>query len=271
MAKHVERLVAAHLDGARPAGRRTGRTDMTDSPFAPIEEAVAAIAAGEIVVVVDDEDRENEGDLIMAAEAATPEKIAFFVRHTSGAHLRADDRRPARRARHPADGPRQQHRGAAHRVHLQRRLPRTAPPRASRPPTGPTPSARSSTRARGPPTFARPGHIFPLRYREGGVLKRAGHTEAAVDLARMAGLYPAGVLCEVVKEDGEMARLPDLVEFCDEHDLLLISIARAHQVPPPEREAGEAGRRGPHPHRSGATSPPTCTSRSSTASSTSRR
>ena len=103
-----------------------------------------------------------------------------------------------------------------------------------------------------PGDLARPGHVFPLALREGGVLKRGGHTEAAVDLARMAGLYPAGVLCEIVDEDKTtMARLPELERFADEHGLLLISHRRPHPLPAPDREAGQAGGRGPHPHRVG--------------------
>jgi 3,4-dihydroxy 2-butanone 4-phosphate synthase/GTP cyclohydrolase II len=198
---------------------------MTSSPFASIEDAVAAIAAGDIVVVVDDEDRENEGDLIMAAEAATAEKIGFFVRHTSGLICvpmtgdRLDELDIPLMVR---DNNTESQRTAF--TYSVDYLYGTT--------TGISAADRANTisalidPATTPTDLARPGHIFPLRYREGGVLKRAGHTEAAVDLARMAGLYPAGVLCEVVKENGEMARLPDLVEFCAEHNLLLISIAQ---------------------------------------------
>jgi 3,4-dihydroxy 2-butanone 4-phosphate synthase/GTP cyclohydrolase II len=198
---------------------------MTSSPFASIEEAVAAIAAGDIVVVVDDEDRENEGDLIMAAESATAEKIGFFVRHTSGLICvpmtgdRLDELEIPLMVR---DNNTESQRTAF--TYSVDYLHGTT--------TGISAADRANTISAlidpgtSPTDLARPGHIFPLRYRDGGVLKRAGHTEAAVDLARMAGLSPAGVLCEVVKENGEMARLPDLVEFCAEHDLLLISIAQ---------------------------------------------
>ena len=193
--------------------------------FDSVTDTVAAIGRGEIVVVVDDEDRENEGDLIMAAEFATPEKIAFFVRHTSGRDLRAAHRRAARRARHPARWSRDntETQRTAFTVH--------ASTTATAPRTGISAADRAATiqalidPATRPGDLARPGHIFPLRYAEGGVLKRAGHTEAAVDLARMAGLYPAGVLCEIVNDDGTMARVPDLVAFAKEHDLLMISIA----------------------------------------------
>ncbi|MEJ7584677.1 MAG: bifunctional 3,4-dihydroxy-2-butanone-4-phosphate synthase/GTP cyclohydrolase II [Acidimicrobiales bacterium] len=197
----------------------------TTSPFAPIEEAVAAIGRGEIVVVVDDEDRENEGDLIMAAEAVTAEKIAFFVNHTSGLICvpmtgdRLDELDIPLMVRD--NNTEAQRTAFTYSVdHLQGTT------------TGISAADRAATiqalinPGTRPIDLARPGHIFPLRYREGGVLRRAGHTEAAVDLTRMAGLYPAGVLCEVVKADGEMARLPDLVEFCEEHGLLLISIAQ---------------------------------------------
>ncbi|MCC5953034.1 MAG: bifunctional 3,4-dihydroxy-2-butanone-4-phosphate synthase/GTP cyclohydrolase II [Acidimicrobiia bacterium] len=191
--------------------------------FATIPEAVAAIGRGEIVVVVDDEDRENEGDLIMAAEAATPEKIAFFVRHTSGVICtpltgeRLDELEIPLMVR---DNTESQRTAFTYSVDYQHGTT-----------TGISAADRSTTirslidPATRPADLARPGHIFPLRYSEGGVLKRAGHTEAAVDLARMAGLYPAGVLCEIVRDDGDMARVPDLVDFCAEHDLLLISIA----------------------------------------------
>jgi 3,4-dihydroxy 2-butanone 4-phosphate synthase/GTP cyclohydrolase II len=191
--------------------------------FATIPEAVAAIGRGEIVVVVDDEDRENEGDLIMAAEAATPEKIAFFVRHTSGVicapltGARLDELEIPLMVR---DNTESQRTAFTYSVDFRHDTS-----------TGISAADRARTinslidPATRPADLARPGHIFPLRYAEGGVLKRAGHTEAAVDLARMAGLAPAGVLCEIVNDDGTMARVPDLVEFCKEHGLLLISIA----------------------------------------------
>ncbi|MFZ4668029.1 MAG: bifunctional 3,4-dihydroxy-2-butanone-4-phosphate synthase/GTP cyclohydrolase II [Microthrixaceae bacterium] len=196
----------------------------TSSAFASIEDAVAAIARGEIVVVVDDEDRENEGDLIMAAEAATPEKITFFVRHTSGVICaplpgdRLDELEIPLMVRDNTESHRTAFTYSVDFVHGTS--------------TGISAADRSATLqaltdpGTRPADLARPGHIFPLRYAEGGVLKRAGHTEAAVDLARMAGLYPAGVLCEIVNDDGTMARVPDLIEFCREHGLLLISIAQ---------------------------------------------
>ena len=197
---------------------------MTNTPpFAPIEDVVAAIARGEIVVMVDDEDRENEGDLIMAAQFATPEKMAFFVRHTSGVIVapltgeRCDDLRLPLMVEHNTESHR-----TAFTVSVDL-IDGTS--------TGISAADRAATlRALADPSigfaaFARPGHVFPLRAREGGVLKRAGHTEAAVDLARMAGLEPAGIICEITNDDGSMSRLPQLIEFCREHGLLLSSIA----------------------------------------------
>ncbi len=194
------------------------------SRFAPIEEAVDAIGRGEIVVVVDDEDRENEGDLIMAAEHVTPEKVAFFLQHTSGLICapitgeRCDELQLPLMVSENTESHR-----TAFTVSIDYRHGTS---------TGISAYDRAATAqalidpATKPRDLARPGHIFPLRYREGGVLKRAGHTEAAVDLARMAGLYPAGILCEVVDEKKtDMARLPELERFCDTHGLLLISIA----------------------------------------------
>jgi len=196
---------------------------MTDFEFAPIEDVIAAIGRGEIIVMVDDEDRENEGDLIMAAQFATPEKINFIVRHTSGVVVaplsgeRCDDLRLPLMVEHNTESHR-----TAFTVSVDL-IEGTS--------TGISASDRAATlRALADPqvgfaAFARPGHIFPLRAREGGVLKRAGHTEAAVDLARMAGLEPAGVICEITNEDGTMSRLPQLVEFAKERGLLLSSIA----------------------------------------------
>ena len=191
--------------------------------FAPIEDAIAAIRRGEIVVVVDDADRENEGDLIVAAEDATPEKIGFFVRHTSGVICvpvlgeRLDELDLPLMVEENTDA-----KGTAFTVSVDWRHDTT---------TGISAADRAATiRALADPEttsrdLTRPGHIFPLRYAEGGVLKRAGHTEAAIDLARLAGKRPAGALAEVVNDDGTMARLPQLEAFAAQHDLLLISIA----------------------------------------------
>jgi 3,4-dihydroxy 2-butanone 4-phosphate synthase/GTP cyclohydrolase II len=193
------------------------------SVFASIPEAIAEVREGRIVIVVDDADRENEGDLIMAAEKVTPEAIAFIVRHSSGVLCapfvgeRLDELHIPLMVAANTDQQR-----TAFTVSVDARRGIT---------TGISAADRATTirtmidaRTR-PEDISRPGHIFPLRYHEGGVLKRAGHTEAAVDLARLAGLYPAGVLCETVNDDGTMARLPDLVRFADIHGLKIISIA----------------------------------------------
>jgi 3,4-dihydroxy 2-butanone 4-phosphate synthase/GTP cyclohydrolase II len=192
--------------------------------FASIEDAVASIAMGSMVVVVDDEDRENEGDLVMAAEAVTPEAIAFFLEHTSGVICvpvepdRADALELPLMVLANTEAQR-----TAFTVSVDYRHGTT---------TGISAKDRCLTvRAlANPATTAadlnRPGHIFPLRSRPGGVLKRAGHTEAAVDLCRMAGKAPTGMLCELVTGDkSQMARLPDLVAFAANFDLPLISIA----------------------------------------------
>ncbi len=194
-------------------------------PFAPIEEAIAAVARGEIVVVVDDEDRENEGDLIVAAEMMTPEKMAFMIRYTSGVIClpmegsRLDELNIPLMVEKDENTEVQR---TAFTVSIDYRHNTTtgisAADRCATVLGMLDPNARSGD-------FAKPGHIFPLRYREGGVLRRAGHTEAGVDLPRLAGMYPAGVLAEVVNDDGTMARLPELEEFAEVHGLVLISIA----------------------------------------------
>jgi 3,4-dihydroxy 2-butanone 4-phosphate synthase / GTP cyclohydrolase II len=193
-------------------------------PLADIDKAIAAVARGEIVVVVDDEDRENEGDLIMAAEYATPSKIAFFVKHTSGLICAPISEQRADELDLPlmVSANTEAHR-TAFTVTVDYRHGTS---------TGISAADRSATiralidPATKPSDFTRPGHIHVLRAKEGGVLKRAGHTEAAVDLARLAGLYPAGVLCEIVTEDGmEMARRPELERFAAKHGLVMVSIA----------------------------------------------
>jgi 3,4-dihydroxy 2-butanone 4-phosphate synthase / GTP cyclohydrolase II len=192
--------------------------------FAEVEDAIDAIAHGEIVVVVDDEDRENEGDLIMAAQAATQEKIAFFLAHTSGVICvpltpeRADQLDLPLMVSANTESQR-----TAFTVSVDYRHGTT---------TGISAEDRAATiqalidpHTR-PGDLSRPGHIFPLRYRPGGVLKRAGHTEATIDLVKAAGLHPAGVLCEIVSEDkARMARLPELTAFARRHGLLMITIA----------------------------------------------
>jgi 3,4-dihydroxy 2-butanone 4-phosphate synthase / GTP cyclohydrolase II len=191
--------------------------------FDHIENAIAAIGRGEVVIVVDDEDRENEGDLIVAAEKITAETMGFMVRHTSGVICmpmmgeRLDELQLPLMVSHNTESQR-----TAFTVSVDAKHETT---------TGISAADRATTvrtlvnPESGSEDFVRPGHIFPLRYREGGVLKRAGHTEAAVDLARLSGLAPAGVLAEVVNDDGTMARLPQLEAFAAEHGLQLITIA----------------------------------------------
>jgi len=189
-----------------------------------IEEAIAAIGRGEMVVVVDDEDRENEGDLIMAAQYATQEAISFFISHTSGlicVAVKGDRLDELDLPLMVANNTESQR--TAFTVSVDYRHGTT---------TGISAHDRSATiraladRNFRSSDFVRPGHIFPLRYKEGGVLKRAGHTEASVDLAIAAGLEPAGVLCEIVTEDkSQMARAEDLKSFCEKYGLVMVSIA----------------------------------------------
>jgi len=197
---------------------------MSDSTLAPIEDVIAAIARGEIVVMVDDEDRENEGDFIMAAEFASAEKLAFIVRYSTGVVCapltdeRCDELRLPLMVEQNTESQRTAFTDTVDIIEGTS--------------TGISAADRAATlRGLSDPTlsfksFARPGHIFPLRARNGGVLKRAGHTEASVDLARLAGCEPAAVICEIQNDDGTMMRLPDLRQFCAEHNLLLSSIAQ---------------------------------------------
>jgi len=193
--------------------------------FDTVERAIADIAAGKPVVVVDDADRENEGDLIFAAEMATPELVAFMVRYTSGyicVPLTVAD--CERLELPPMYHTNQDKRGTAYTVSVDAREGVT---------TGISAHDRAHTMRKladpdaSPADFTRPGHVVPLRAKEGGVLRRPGHTEAAVDLCRLAGVRPAGVLCEIVSEKDveDMARLDELEVFAAEHDLALISIA----------------------------------------------
>lgn len=190
--------------------------------FSTIEEAIEEIRKGKMVVVVDDEDRENEGDLVMAAEKVTPEAIAFMATYGRGLICmpiigeRLDELDLPAMVAHNTDP-----HATAFTISVDHKD--TA--------TGISAHERAFTikaildKRTKPQDLRRPGHIFPLRYKEGGVLRRAGHTEAAVDLARLAGLYPAGVICEIMKDDGTMARVPELVEFCKRHGLKMITIA----------------------------------------------
>ncbi len=209
---------------SRQATTRSGRR-AASSPFASIESAIEAIRRGGMVIVVDDEDRENEGDLTIAAEKVTPEVINFMMTEGRGLicmpmtaerldALEIPLQVPANRNTTTFD--------TAFCVGIEARRGVT---------TGISAADRARTiltainRKTRPDDLARPGHVLPLRSRDGGVLVRAGQTEAAVDLARIAGLYPAGVICEIAKADGTMARVPDLVKFARRHKLPLISVA----------------------------------------------
>ncbi|HTK61666.1 MAG TPA: bifunctional 3,4-dihydroxy-2-butanone-4-phosphate synthase/GTP cyclohydrolase II [Pseudonocardia sp.] len=196
-----------------------------DVRFAAVERALAEIAAGKAVVVVDDEDRENEGDLIFAAEKATPELVSFMVRYTSGYICVALTEEDCDRLDLP---PMYHSNGDAFRTAFTVTVDAKAGVT-----TGISASDRAHTiRLLAAPEalaadFVRPGHVLPLRAKAGGVLRRPGHTEASVDLARMAGLQPAGALCEIVsqKDDGDMARAEELEVFAGDHDLALVTIA----------------------------------------------
>ncbi len=193
------------------------------SPFSPVEVAVDAIRAGEMVIVVDDEDRENEGDLTIAAEKATPEIINFMAKHGRGLIClpmpgdRLDQLDIPLMVRENTS-----QFGTAFCVSIEAKESTS---------TGISAADRATTAcvAADPKTtsadLARPGHMFPLRARDGGVLVRAGQTEAAVDLARIAGLQPVGVICEIMNEDGTMARVPELRRFIRKHKLVMITIA----------------------------------------------
>jgi 3,4-dihydroxy 2-butanone 4-phosphate synthase/GTP cyclohydrolase II len=194
------------------------------SEFCTIEQAIEAIRNGEIIVVVDDADRENEGDMILAAEMATPEKINFLARFARGLICAPITQACATALELEPMVPENTCRlGTAFTVSVDLAGAGTT--------TGISASDRSATiralvdTATRPNDFMRPGHIFPLVAKEGGVLRRAGHTEASVDLARLAGLAPAGVLCEVLDDDGSMARLPRLVEIAKQHHLKIMTIA----------------------------------------------
>lgn len=192
------------------------------SEFASIEEAIAEIRKGGLIIVVDDEDRENEGDLIAAAEKVTPEMVNFIVKHGRGLVCTPITQERARELELPFMVERNTERhGTAFTVSVDYKHGTTtgisAFDRARTIQAMVAPSTR-------PEDLARPGHIFPLIARKGGVLRRTGHTEATVDLARLAGLAPAGLLCEIMDSDGSMARLPKLMEFAREHSLKLITI-----------------------------------------------
>ena len=195
----------------------------TSTPFATVEEGIEAMRAGRMIVVVDDEDRENEGDLTMAASKVTPEAINFMVKHGRGLVCLAMT--PERLD--TLDIPREvsdnsSRRETAFCVSIDARHGTTTGISAADRARTIRAAIAKDTRSR---DLTRPGHIFPLRARSGGVLVRAGHTEAAVDLARISGLPPAGAICEILNDDGTMARVPELTKFARKHKLLMITIA----------------------------------------------
>jgi 3,4-dihydroxy 2-butanone 4-phosphate synthase / GTP cyclohydrolase II len=193
------------------------------SPFTDVPSAIEEIRAGRMIVVVDDEDRENEGDLTIAAEKVTPEAINFMAKYGRGLICLA---MTEERLDHLRIGPMTTENTSQYG---------TAFCEAIDARTGVTTGISAYDRARTiqvaidpatqPSDLARPGHVFPLRARKGGVLVRAGQTEAAVDLARLADMVPAGIICEIMKDDGSMARVPDLIEFCREHNLKMLTVA----------------------------------------------
>jgi 3,4-dihydroxy 2-butanone 4-phosphate synthase / GTP cyclohydrolase II len=194
-----------------------------EAPFTDVPGALDEIRAGRMIVVVDDEDRENEGDLTLAAEHVTPEAINFMARYGRGLIcLTLTEERADYLRLFPMTQQNSSRFGTAFTETIEAREGVT---------TGISAADRAHTirTAIGAGTtytdLARPGHIFPLRARKGGVLVRAGQTEASVDLARMAGLNPSGVICEIMRDDGEMARIPDLIPFCREHGLLMLTVA----------------------------------------------
>lgn len=204
-------VVRRHRDSSMPA-------------FDSVPAAIRAIERGEFVIVVDDEDREDEGDLIIAADAVTPEMLAFMVRHTSGLICVSMPGRVLDRLQLP---PMVQENGESFRTAFSvsvdlRHGVTTGISAADRAATIRALASTKSVAA----DFVRPGHVFPLRAREGGVMERPGHTEAAYDLVRLAGRGYAGVLCELVNEDGTMARRADLVRFAVAHRIVLVSIAQ---------------------------------------------
>ena len=193
------------------------------SPFTDVPTAIEEIRAGRMIVVIDDEDRENEGDLTLAAEKVTPEAINFMAKHGRGlVCLAMTEERLDHLRIGPMTSENTSQYGTAFCEAIDARDGVT---------TGISAYDRSYTirtaidPATRPSDLARPGHVFPLRARKGGVLVRAGQTEASVDLARLAGMVPAGIICEIMKDDGTMARVPDLTEFCRKHEMKMLTVA----------------------------------------------
>ena len=196
---------------------------MTSPAFTDVPTALDEIRAGRMIVIVDDEDRENEGDLMLAAEKVTPEAINFMAKFGRGLIcLTLTEERLEHLRIGPMSAENTSNYGTAFCEAIDAREGVT---------TGISAYDRARTilvaidSATRPSDLARPGHVFPLRARKGGVLVRAGQTEASVDLARLAGLVPAGIICEIMREDGTMARVPDLINFCEEHGLKMLTVA----------------------------------------------
>jgi 3,4-dihydroxy 2-butanone 4-phosphate synthase/GTP cyclohydrolase II len=196
---------------------------MSTQAFADVPTAIEEIRAGRMIVVVDDEDRENEGDITLAAEKVTPEAINFMAKHGRGlVCLTMTEERLDHLRLGPMSAENTSQYGTAFCEAIDARVGVTtgisAYDRARTIQVAIDPATQASD-------LARPGHVFPLRARKGGVLVRAGQTEASVDLARLAGLIPAGIICEIMKDDGTMARVPDLIEFCRQHDMKMLTVA----------------------------------------------
>jgi len=196
---------------------------MSTQAFADVPTAIEEIRAGRMIVVVDDEDRENEGDITLAAEKVTPEAINFMAKYGRGlVCLTMTEERLDHLRIGPMSAENTSQYGTAFCEAIDARVGVTtgisAYDRARTIQVAIDPATQASD-------LARPGHVFPLRARKGGVLVRAGQTEASVDLARLAGLIPAGIICEIMKDDGTMARVPDLIEFCRQHDMKMLTVA----------------------------------------------
>ena len=215
--------------------------------FATMEEALEEIRSGRMVVVVDDEDRENEGDLTMAAQFITPEAVNFMAVHGRGLICLSITPERAETLRlHPMARTNQSRFGTAFTVSIEAREGVTtgisAADRARTIQVAIDPESRAED-------LVQPGHVFPLVARAGGVLARAGQTEAGVDLARLAGLLPAAVICEVMNDDGTMARVPDLVPYCKRHGLKMVTVADLIRYRRQHGEAGPPGGRRAHAHQ----------------------
>jgi 3,4-dihydroxy-2-butanone 4-phosphate synthase/GTP cyclohydrolase II len=215
--------VRGHLREPERRSKARSPVRQEQSPFTSIEVALRELRAGRMIVVVDDEERENEGDLVMAAQMITPEAVNFMATHGRGLiclAMTGDRLDELRLSPMAPDNTALCGTGFAVSIDAKGRGVTTGISASDRAQT-----IRAALDARSDPEdFARPGHVFPLRARPGGVLERRGHTEAAVDLARLADLHPSGVICEILNNDGSMARVPDLVKFCEIHELKMITV-----------------------------------------------